>query len=497
MRRLWPAVALGVLLTLPGSASAYSTGISGYSGKTSSATCKSCHTYVWPLTLQASLSGPSFLKPGATGSYTFKITGSSLFVDVGGLDVSASGGTMVVSSADPTTQVLLGDLTHKSPKTASSAGTVSWQLDWKAPTTNGTYTLYAAGLGGDGNGAKTYDYTGTTTLSITVGTCQASTDCNDSNPCTTDVCDTTHSCIYYTVAGCCQSATDCDDADACTTDTCTSANKCNHAKVSGCCTTDAQCADSDVCTKDVCDLTKNACSHPKITNCCTTSLACNDGNKCTTDYCVPATNQCTNIPLSGCCLSDADCKDSSTCTKDTCDTTTGTCSNSKISGCCLSDADCDDSNVCTVDACSATTSTCSNTAISGCCTKASDCDDSNPCTVDACTTSVCSSTPIPNCAIDSGGAPYKEAGASLDGGAVGDGSVAKKDGAPASGDTGGSSDAAMGDGDLGPGVDSGGGGAGPGGGCCRVSSARTAETSTPVLGGLGVLLALGLLRRRR
>jgi hypothetical protein len=65
--------------------------------------------------------------------------------------------------------------------------------------------------------------------------CTTTTDCNDSNPCTIDVCSASGSCELTTIAGCrpCKTAADCDDGNACTTDVC-AAGVCQARPIAGC-----------------------------------------------------------------------------------------------------------------------------------------------------------------------------------------------------------------------------------------------------------------------
>jgi hypothetical protein len=66
-----------------------------------------------------------------------------------------------------------------------------------------------------------------------MGCCHADWQCahaawTDANPCTRDVCNpAAHSCEVLPVPGCCLSAADCDDQDPCTTDICL-ARQCRH-----------------------------------------------------------------------------------------------------------------------------------------------------------------------------------------------------------------------------------------------------------------------------
>ncbi len=166
--------------------------------------------------------------------------------------------------------------------------------------------------------------------------------CTDNNPCTDDSCDPAGGCIFT------PNTASCDDGNLCTTvDTCSD----------GAChgTSPLDCVDESACTTDYCD-PLTGCEHPANT------LPCNDGNACTLgDVC--ADGACS--PGSG----SMNCDDGNPCTDDICDP----------EGACIhlpNDADCNDNNECTTaDACQ-----------EGACVGAGPlmCDDGNPCTYDFC-----------------------------------------------------------------------------------------------------------------
>ena len=249
------------------------------------------------------------------------------------------------------------------------------------------------------------------------GVCQPGTNlnCNDSNPCTTDTCDTISGCQHANltganVAGCddgnacngveqcviggsgvaaCQAgaAPNCNDNNVCTDDTCNSASGCVHTPVNG-----RSCSDGDPCNgQEVCNATGTCVAG--------TPLVCNDNNPCTNDACVSGTgcvftnssagtlcsdgNACNGVETcngSGACIAGIapNCNDGNACTSDSCVATTplgsdpcrhtndpsGTsCSNDachpaacNASGNCIvgTPLNCDDNNTCTFDSCDAT-----------------------------------------------------------------------------------------------------------------------------------------------
>jgi hypothetical protein len=147
-------------LLLPSIAFAYSAGISGYSGQ-GGQSCTTCHGSA---TATATLSGPTTLAPGASGSYTLTITGGP--AQTAGLDVSLSGGGSLQHGTG--TQLMSAEVTQTSPA-AFSGSSAAFTFSLTAPSTAGTVTLYASGLSSNNDLAVTGDATGQTTLAIAVG----------------------------------------------------------------------------------------------------------------------------------------------------------------------------------------------------------------------------------------------------------------------------------------------------------------------------------------
>jgi hypothetical protein len=96
-------------------------------------------------------------------TYTLRIGGGQQAF--GGLDVSASGGTLAVS--DPGTQLVVGEITQTMSRPAIG-GTVTFSFNWTAPLTPGSVTLYASGNSVDGNSSPSGDNATATTLTVTV-----------------------------------------------------------------------------------------------------------------------------------------------------------------------------------------------------------------------------------------------------------------------------------------------------------------------------------------
>ncbi len=164
---------------------------------------------------------------------------------------------------------------------------------------------------------------------------------------------------------CTDASINCDDQNPCTTDTCEApSGVCAHAPANG-----SPCDDGNACTTgDTCNA--GACSSNQIT--------CNDGNPCTTDSC---------DTLTGCVITatpdSAPCDDWNACTVgDMC--VSGKCQSGANTCTCTTDLQCDDGNICTLDAC--TSGKCTTIAAA----TGTGCDDHSACTTgDACNSGWC------------------------------------------------------------------------------------------------------------
>ncbi|MHC4697426.1 MAG: hypothetical protein ACYTFA_11840, partial [Planctomycetota bacterium] len=238
----------------------------------------------------------------------------------------------------------------------------------------------------DGSGPAATGKTGAPFTQFTPGTmlwcdcappCQSDADCDDGDPCTTDICLADGTCQNTPD---CTSDADCDDGDSCTNDSCGADGCCYNTPV---CTSDGDCDDGNACTADTCGADSCCYNTPE----CTTDGDCTDNDPCTADTC-DANGCCVYTPE---CTTNGDCDDGSTCTTDTCDAVTQCCVYTPD---CTSDADCDDGNACTSDTCDAATGCCDN--VPECLTDA-DCDDGNACTFDACVAGCCQHDSDPTC----------------------------------------------------------------------------------------------------
>ena len=226
--------------------------------------------------------------------------------------------------------------------------------------------------------------------------CNAASDCDDKNACTSDTC------VNLT---CTHTAVPCDDTNGCTTDSCDKTKGCQFVALPATvtcndgdpCTLDDNCGsgkcggavkdcdDGNLCTLNTCGLSGDCTSTFNVKPCddgvdCTTgdtcangscvgladSATCNDNNGCTTDTCAVGV---------GCVHTDttAACDDGDYCTQnDVCGA--GTCAGQKTG------KPCDDGSVCTTDTCtSAVTMALACTSVD-----TSACDDGNSCTADFC-----------------------------------------------------------------------------------------------------------------
>ena len=138
--------------------------------------------------------------------------------------------------------------------------------------------LWAADCNGDG-GADVLDALGIVNFILGIDACVSSCEelnCDDSNPCTEDYCDSLLVQCKHDPLG---SGDPCDDDDPCTE---------NDVCYNGICQgTPRDCEEGDLCTEDFCDSNTGECSHiPRD---------CNDGEPCTEDTCNPLTGECEHI----------------------------------------------------------------------------------------------------------------------------------------------------------------------------------------------------------
>ncbi|MET0595307.1 MAG: hypothetical protein ABW133_21585, partial [Polyangiaceae bacterium] len=155
--------------------------------------------------------------------------------------------------------------------------------------------------------------------------CVFSSDCDDGNLCTSDICDLlTFTCRYAAVPSCCNSPTDCAGGGLCTLVKCVT-HLCLLEPILGCSTGDAasdaprsdapasdaptsdgsggglclgpnNCNDNDPCSLDLC--VAGLCVHASIGGCCHIPSECSNGPLCTLPQCL--LNICVFDPILGC-----------------------------------------------------------------------------------------------------------------------------------------------------------------------------------------------------
>lgn len=174
-----------LLLALP-AAMASSSGRTG-----SSTTGCSCHGSSADATTTAAFSvGSTTVSPGDAVRLALDVTSSDRSRAGAGLDVSASGGVLV---AGRNTQVLSGEITHSAPAKMVPGTPATFDFSWTAPSTPGTYTLYAAANAVDFDGSAGGDGWNLATLLLEVvgedapdtdgdGYAEEDGDCDDTDP---------------------------------------------------------------------------------------------------------------------------------------------------------------------------------------------------------------------------------------------------------------------------------------------------------------------------
>lgn len=142
-------------------------GISGFSGKSAGTHCGSCHTGGAAPTV--TLTGPTTLMPGATGSYTVRVTGGP--GQNAGVDAALAGvnSGQAVFMAGTGTRLLNGEVVHNAAA-SMTGGSATFAFTVRAPMTNGVFTLNVAGLSANNNDAPSGDGVATAALNVTVGT---------------------------------------------------------------------------------------------------------------------------------------------------------------------------------------------------------------------------------------------------------------------------------------------------------------------------------------
>jgi MYXO-CTERM domain-containing protein len=163
MTRAWLR-AVTVILAFSPCAFAFSGGATGDSGSGKS-TCNDCHTGGKAPTV--SIKGAATLNAGDTSTYTITISSATpMGQKFGGIDVSASAGTLVAHPAQNKTKVDSGEIVQDG--TAGPFNPLDFVFDFVAPNAPGTVTLFGDGLSADGNGGVSGDSGATTQFMVTI-----------------------------------------------------------------------------------------------------------------------------------------------------------------------------------------------------------------------------------------------------------------------------------------------------------------------------------------
>ncbi|QRK09072.1 hypothetical protein JQX13_02610 [Archangium violaceum] len=150
------------LCLLSSPALANSTGMTGYSGKTSTQTCSFCHTGGSAPTVE--IEGPTSIAAGATQVYKLIIRGGP--GQKGGFNVAVDNAAASLRESTGTKKV--GDeLTHSAPRSPTS-GEIIFDFLLVAPQTGGKVTIFGAGNSVNGDGNSTLDGAATTSLTVNI-----------------------------------------------------------------------------------------------------------------------------------------------------------------------------------------------------------------------------------------------------------------------------------------------------------------------------------------
>jgi MYXO-CTERM domain-containing protein len=137
------------------------------SGQTGSSTtgCVSCHGSAADADVTGDLSTTSTtVAPSSALTVTFTVSSTDSTHEIGGLNVSASAGTLTAGTG---TVNRGGEITHTRDQ-HFSGGRATWAFTWTAPAAEGTYTLSSAGLAGNHNHSESGDGWDLDTVLITV-----------------------------------------------------------------------------------------------------------------------------------------------------------------------------------------------------------------------------------------------------------------------------------------------------------------------------------------
>lgn len=153
---------------------AFPTGVVGWSGNpatNSGLNCNGCHGGGMEPTVV--IDAPASVAPGQTALLTLTISGGQ--EAGGGFNISATNGQLANLAGATDTQIVfesdtgMDEATHTMPKVVDNNGEVSFQIEWTAPTSPGTVTIYGAGNSVNLNGSGSGDAAASATTDIEVG----------------------------------------------------------------------------------------------------------------------------------------------------------------------------------------------------------------------------------------------------------------------------------------------------------------------------------------
>ena len=154
-----------VVMFHPWTVLAYSTGITGVSGKQGTS-CSSCH--LGGVSPAVHFEGPTEVAPGATATFRFVVQSQAPSEQIAaGLDIATSAGKLAAVSGQGE-QLLSGEITHTGPKRNDASGMASWDFTWQAPAQVGSATLFGAGNSVNLSGNSFGDLSATTTYQVAV-----------------------------------------------------------------------------------------------------------------------------------------------------------------------------------------------------------------------------------------------------------------------------------------------------------------------------------------
>ncbi len=162
-----PVLSLLLVATTP--AFAFTTGVSGHSGKSGS-DCATCHggSSAAP---RATISGPDVVAPGTSATFQLvvdtDVNSAASAKRAVGIDIATGGGTLGTVVQTNATRLLNGEISHTDALPQSKSVAVSFLLN--APMEEGPLVLFAAALSADGNGGEQGDATAVTQRTITIG----------------------------------------------------------------------------------------------------------------------------------------------------------------------------------------------------------------------------------------------------------------------------------------------------------------------------------------